>query len=189
MRQPVRHFVRICAETLPVVGPVYEFGALQVTGSPSENLRPLFKGHDYVGADMREGKGVDKVLDLHAIDLESESVGCVICVDTLEHVEYPRRAIDEMHRILKPEGFVVVSSVFEFPIHDHPNDFWRFTPEGFKSLLNPFATSFVGSFGREPENPQTVVGVGFKQEVSLPERFFEDYAKWEKWYTALIKEA
>ena len=113
---------------------------------------------------MREGPGVDKLLNLHDIDLPSESVGTILCFDTLEHVEYPHRALEQIHRILKPDGIAVISSVMNFPIHDHPFDYWRFTPEAFKSILKPFYRAFVGFAGMK-SFPHTIVGVGFKREI------------------------
>jgi SAM-dependent methyltransferase len=180
MRKPVRDFVELAASTLPLSGPVYEFGALQVFGEPDmEDLRPLFPGKHYVGCDFRAGPGVDQVLDLHAIDLPDASVGTVVTMDTFEHVEYPRRAIDEICRVLKPDGILLLSSVMKFPIHGYPNDYWRFTPEGFRSLLKPFAASFVGSYGDSEDFPQTIVGVGFKKTLANLDAFQDRYDKWE----------
>jgi SAM-dependent methyltransferase len=162
MRQIVKDFVAIVARSLPIDEPVYEFGALQVPGQEGfADLRPLFPGRQYVGCDMREGTGVDRILDLHHVDLRGPSVGTVLCMETLEHVEYPHAALREIHRILKPDGIAVISSAMDFPIHDYPSDYWRFTPEGFRSLLRPFAGAFVGYAG-DPRCPHTVVGIGFK---------------------------
>ena len=94
-----------------------------------------------------EGSGVDIVLNLHHINLSLESVGTVLILDTLEHVEFPRKAIEEIYRILKPCGILIISSVMNFPIHDYPYDYWRYTPEAFKSLLKPFTFSFVDLAG------------------------------------------
>ena len=121
MRQKIKDLVSIVATTLPIRGPIYEFGALQVPGQEGfADLRPYFPQQDYVGTDMLEGPGVDKLLDLYDIDLPSESVGTVLCFETLEHVEYPHRALEQIHRILKPDGIAVISSVMDFPIHDFP---------------------------------------------------------------------
>lgn len=166
MRGSIKRFVELVAETLPISEPIYEFGALQVRGQEGlADLRPLFPDKKYVGSDMREGPGVDVILDLHNIDLPSESVGTALILDTLEHVESPRKAIEEAYRILKSDGIVVISSVMYFPIHDHPYDYWRFTPEAFRSLLKPFASSFV-DFGGAACLPHTVVGIGFKGPLS-----------------------
>jgi len=52
--------------------------------------------------------GVDKVLDLYDINVPSGSVGTVLCLETLE-LWYPRKALEEIHRILKPDGIAVIS--------------------------------------------------------------------------------
>jgi SAM-dependent methyltransferase len=179
MRQLIKDFVSIAATALPIREPIFEFGSLQVPGQEGfADLRPFFPGREYVGADMREGTGVDRVLDLHDIDLPEESVGAVLCLDTLEHVEYPRRALEEIHRILKPDGIAVITSVMCFRIHDHPSDYWRFTPEAFRSILKPFSHCFIGYAGRS-DFPHTVVGVGFKGSCPPLETFTEKYEKWQ----------
>ena len=179
MRATIKDFVSIVALTLPIKAPIYEFGALQVPWQEGfADLRPLFPGKEYIGADMREGPGVDKILDLHHIDLPAECVGTVLCLETLEHVEYPHRALEEIHRVLEPDGIAVISSLMDFPIHDHPHDYWRFTPEAFRSLLKPFADSFIGYVGWEGF-PHTVVGVGFKGSRPQLLEFEKRYQQWK----------
>lgn len=179
MRRTIKSFAEIAARTLPIGEPIFEFGALQVPGQEDfADLRPLFPGKKYFGADMREGLGVDRVLNLHAIELESDSVGTILSLDTLEHVEYPHKAVAEIHRVLEPNGIAIVSSVMDFPIHDFPYDYWRFTPEAFRSLLKPFAHSFVGFAGRSTF-PHTVVGVGFKGVQPDMAEFLRQYEVWK----------
>jgi SAM-dependent methyltransferase len=169
MRPSVRDFVAVCAGSLRILEPLYEFGAFIVPGQEQlADLRSFFPGKKFVGTDMREGPGVDVVLDLHDIDLPDETAGTVLLLDTLEHVEYPRKALDEVHRILQPEGIVIMSSVMDFPIHAYPSDYWRYTPEAFRSLLKPFASCFVESLGRR-DFPHTLVAVGFKGSVAAEE--------------------
>ncbi len=180
MRQNIKDFASIVSTTLPIIEPIYEFGSFQVPKQIGfADLRPLFHNKKYIGCDMREGPGVDKILNLHAIDLTSESVGVVLCFDTLEHVEYPRKALKEIHRILKPNGIAVISSVMNFPIHDYPHDYWRFTPEAFKSILKPFSNSFVGFQGNK-NFPHTVVGIGIKGDMPPLTEFTEKYTVWQK---------
>ena len=167
MRPSIKKFVKICGETLPIQEPIYEFGSMQVSGQEGfADLRPYFPGKKYIGADMSQGIGVDVILDLHNINLPSESVGTVISCDTFEHVEYPRKALSEIHRILKPNGVLILSSVMLFPIHAAPNDYWRFTPEGFKSLLSHFSSQYIDWNGKE-ENPHTIIGVAMKTDYSF----------------------
>lgn len=179
MNQRNRDFVSICSNHFSIEEPIYEFGSMQVPGQEDfADLRPFFPGKEYVGADMREGLGVDKILNLHNLDLPADSVGTIICLNTLEHVEYPHKAVEEIYRVLKPNGIAVISSVMDFPIHDYPYDYWRFTPEGFKSLLKPFAASFVGFAGME-DFPHTVIGVGFKGGSPPLTQFEKSYQEWK----------
>jgi hypothetical protein len=166
MRQIILDFVKICATCTPIMEPIYEFGSLQVPGQEDfADLRPQFPGKEFVGADMRQGPGVDVILDLHDIKLDSQSVGTALVLETLEHVEFPRTAVRELWRILKPQGILIMSSLMNFPIHDYPSDYWRFTPEGFKSLLKIFDYALVEYSGRAAF-PHTVVGIGVKGTIS-----------------------
>lgn len=180
MRQAIRDFVRLCSELLPILEPVYEFGSFQVAGIEElANLRSLFPNKLYVGTDMREGPGVDVVLNLHKIDLPDLSVGAALILDTLEHVEFPHTAMAEVHRILKPNGLVIISSVMDYPIHEYPYDYWRFTPEAFKSILGSFENFFVGWAGFEIF-PHTVVAIGFKGPQPLMEEFKTQFSIWQQ---------
>ncbi len=179
-------------DTLPVHEPVYEFGSYQVENSGQEtDLRPLFNDKIFVGCDMRAGPGVDKVLNLHDIDLPDNTAGTVFLMDTLEHVEYPHRAVEEVHRILKPGGLLVMSSVLDFFIHETPNDFWRFTPDAFRSLLKPFARSHVGWYGPD-YFPQTLVAVAFKHDDDAAppdlQAFQQRYQPWTEKFTHLTRQ-
>jgi hypothetical protein len=92
-----------------------------------------------------------------------------------------------IHRILKPHGIAIISSVMNFPIHDHPYDYWRFTPEAFKSILKPFSNSFVG-FAGDKKFPHTVVGIGFKGETPSLSEFSNMYNNWQKKQKSSIKQ-
>jgi SAM-dependent methyltransferase len=121
----------------------------------------MFDVREYIGCDIQAGPGVDRIEDIHSLSLPDESVGTVVCFETLEHVADPIRAVQEMHRVLKPGGVLAISSVMFFPIHEHPWDFWRFTPEGFERLLEPFESRIVLSHGYRLL-PEGVYGVGVK---------------------------
>jgi SAM-dependent methyltransferase len=185
VRPSINSLVGIFARAIAVEEPIYEFGSLQVEGQEEiADLRIHFPGRRYVGTDMRNGPGVDRVLDVQELDLESGTVGTAILIDTLEHVEDPRLALAEVHRVLTAGGVVLMTSVMRFRIHEHPHDYWRFTPEAFRSLLRGFEFSWV-DFAGEEDFPHTVVGIGAKG--SRPEgleRFAAKYAAWKEWARA-----
>ena len=100
MRPFIRDFVNICSETLDLNEPVYEFGSRisEIDQRQIANLRPLFAGKKYVGCDIQSGEGVDKLIDACDTGLLPCSVGTVIMVETLEHLEFPREAMREIFR-------------------------------------------------------------------------------------------
>lgn len=160
----MRKLIERLDRAVPFPEPVYEFGALQPEGQAERAIRSLFEGRDYVGCDFREGPGVDRVLDLEALDLPDASVGSVIALDTIEHVERFWTAAEEIRRVLRPGGFAVLTSVMYFPIHAYPSDYWRFTPEGFRALGRPFETLLVEWAGLR-DFPHSVVLVGGGAEL------------------------
>lgn len=164
MRDSTYDFMKLVVGQIDLPEPIFEFGAFQIDGQQS--IRHLFTGKNYVGCDFRLGTGVDRILDLHAIDLPGESVGSAVLLDTLEHVRKPSLAMAEVYRILKPDGVVVMSSCMYFHIHGYPDDYWRFTPSGFLALLDAFETKQAWSAGNR-RMPHTVVAVGCKGKTVL----------------------
>lgn len=183
MRANVRAFVAAAAAEFDLPGPVYEFGSYIVPGQETiGDLRPLFPGREYVGCDMREGPGVDRVEDLAQLSLADESAPTIVCVETLEHVFEVRRAVDELLRVLTPGGMIVITTPFNFHLHGYPDDYWRLTPSCLQGLLAPLAATVVGSQGVE-SFPHTVLAVGCKAPLpadfaARTERFIARFQAW-----------
>jgi SAM-dependent methyltransferase len=162
MRDHNKAFCRLVAETLHCPGPVFEFGSYQVEGQEGyANLRGLFPGKKFVGCDVRDGPGVDRVLDVTAIDLPDETVGTVLCIETFEHVFRLWDAFGEIYRVLQPGGVFIITAPLNFRIHAYPDDYWRMTPSCLRRLLFRYATRVSGFQGHRTF-PHTVMGVAVK---------------------------
>src|SRR6266516_5688764 len=160
-------FVGDLAERLELPEPIVEFGSMQVEPGQPNDLRPLFAGRRFIGTDLREGPGVDRVEDLRRLTFADGEVGTALCLDTLEHCADPLAACRELHRVLAAGGVCVISSVMLIGIHAHPSDYWRFTPEGFRLLLAAFDDSDVAAIG-DPDHPFFVFGAATKsRELGL----------------------
>jgi SAM-dependent methyltransferase len=85
-------------------------------------------------------------LDIMDTKLEKDTYDMVVASAILEHVPYPGRAVDEMHRILKPGGRVFVAVPFNQPYHPSPFDFFRFTPDGILVIMEQFREIDFGYF-------------------------------------------
>jgi SAM-dependent methyltransferase len=91
-----------------------------------------------VAVDLHPGPGVQVVGDAQALGFVDGSFDVVLCTEMLEHVPEPQRAVDEMRRVLKAGGLLVLSTRFLFPIHDAPHDYFRYTKYGLRHLLREF---------------------------------------------------
>ncbi|WP_181706871.1 class I SAM-dependent methyltransferase [Chthonobacter rhizosphaerae] len=82
---------------------------------------------------VRDGLPADVVSIL--ADIPNGSYDAVFSVDSIEHVRTPWRVADEIARILKPGGITFHTTVFTTRYQPRPEDFFRFTPDGLKSLF------------------------------------------------------
>ncbi len=88
-----------------------------------------------VGADMQVGDGVDIVADLE--------LGCVggyfahiECMSVLEHVRRPWLLTANIEAALAPRGSIFITVPFVWKVHGYPDDYWRMTISGVKSLFS-----------------------------------------------------
>jgi len=82
---------------------------------------------------------IDMICDITDMKpISDESIGLVLNLESLEHLPYPQKGIDEIHRVLRPDGLLILTTVMHFKIHRAPKDYWRFTPDGIELLLNRF---------------------------------------------------
>lgn len=163
MNAILRGLVRAAAETFTLPGPILEIGSYQVSGQEdAADLRTLFPGRLYLGMDVRSGRGVDVRASVEALPCADASIGTILAISTLEHVPRFWRAFDEMRRVLRPDGALLVACPFYFHLHAHPNDFWRFTPEALELLLAPYPSKIIGCHGPRAR-PANVWGLAFRE--------------------------
>lgn len=132
--------------------PTLEVGSFDVNGSP----RKHFSG-DYLGIDLREGPGVDRVADAEHLPFDDGSWPQVVCCEMLEHALRPWRVVAEMARVLAPGGRLLASARgFDewgaWRYHGHPDDHYRFGREAFRALFTG-AGLVVVDFGADHIGP------------------------------------
>lgn len=77
----------------------------------------------------------DIIASAEKIPLPAESVDGVLCTQVLEHLPHPWIAIQEMHRILRPGGYCVVTVPQLNELHEQPHDYYRYTNYGLSILF------------------------------------------------------
>lgn len=85
--------------------------------------------------DIDAARNPEIIADVHDLPFKDEEFDVVLCIEVLEHVLDPKKAIAEMKRVLKKEGSLILTTRFVYPIHDAPHDYWRFTKYGLKELF------------------------------------------------------
>jgi len=88
--------------------------------APEACFIPRFErihGNDYVTADIESPLAKVK-MDVHNIPFDQNSFDVVLCNHVLEHVTDDIRAINEIHRVLKPGGFAILQVPFFSPVPD-----------------------------------------------------------------------
>ncbi len=88
-----------------------------------------------VGIDLACGKSTNLLSDAHQLPFSDGSFDTILCTEVLEHLKEPKAAITEMKRVLKKEGKVVLTTCFVYPLHESPNDYFRFTKFGLTELF------------------------------------------------------
>lgn len=99
---------------------------------------------DIKNVDVENFPGVDIVANITDLPLADASVDAVVCDQVLEHVTDPLHAMQELHRVLKPGGYVYISMPFLYPFHASPSDFYRWTHKGYEQLLKGFEVVDIG---------------------------------------------
>lgn len=95
--------------------------------------------------------------DIHALPVKDGKVDILLNIEVIEHVRFPRIAVDEMHRVLKKGGVLILTTPFLLPYHgksnkrdeaNHENypDLWRFTHQGLEELAARFSETKVFAY-------------------------------------------
>jgi len=80
--------------------------------------------------------------------IKKNTFDTVICTQVLEHVENPKKVIEEIHKATKKNGTLILSTPFLERYHPDPKDYWRFTEDGLRILLkNKFEIIHIHPIG------------------------------------------
>jgi SAM-dependent methyltransferase len=98
----------------------------------------------FLNVDFLEVDGVDVVADVQHLPFRSDSVAAIDCDAVLEHVADAKLAVSELHRVLRPAGFLHVVVPFCQASHAYPSDYRRWTTQGLRELMHDFEIVDVG---------------------------------------------
>lgn len=101
---------------------------------------PALQGRRLVTLDITSDTGPDVVADITRFNphIPEGQFDALLCTEVLEHVVDPFAAVREMRRIVKPGGYILITTPLNCRIHGPVPDCWRFTEFGLKVLLRDF---------------------------------------------------
>ncbi len=81
--------------------------------------------------------------DAMELPLQDATFDTALLLQVLEHLDDPQKALNEAYRILRKNGFIIISVPFMYPIHDAPYDYYRFTEHAIKKMLKKAGFNIV----------------------------------------------
>jgi O-antigen biosynthesis protein len=110
----------------------------------------------YLGVDKRRGEGVDVVSELpRQLPFGESSIGVVRAMDFLEHVEDKIALINELYRVLAPNGLLLSMTpstdgrgAWQDPTHVagyNENSFWYYTDQAYQRYVPEIKARFQAS--------------------------------------------
>lgn len=101
--------------------------------------RPVCRFKKVISMDFDNYPNLDVLGDALRIPFADGAFDLVWLGGVLEHIQDPRQAIKEIHRVLKKGGYLYAEVPFFQRVHAAPADFQRFTIVGLTELCSPFS--------------------------------------------------
>lgn len=109
-------------------------------GCGTKPYEKFFNHSEYIGLEIettlnRELKKADYFYDGGKFPFDSAQFDSIVTNQVLEHVFNPIEFLNEINRVLKTGGKLLLTVPFVWDEHEQPNDFARYSSFGLKSLL------------------------------------------------------
>jgi SAM-dependent methyltransferase len=119
----------------------YLKGRLLDFGCGSRPYRELFDVQEYIGLDIEESghlhrnEQIDVYYDGKMIPFNDNHFDSIFSSEVFEHIFNLEQMLDELYRVIKPGGHMLITLPFVWDEHEIPYDFARYTSFGITHLL------------------------------------------------------
>lgn len=131
-----------------------------------------YYGVEYSPKSGYRGNRADVAGDASEMPFANESIDTILCTEVMEHVMNPEKVMTEFARVLKPEGVIIITVPFFYPIHD-AFDFFRYAHDGIAVMMK--------RQGLEIEEVVPLSGGGVTLAIMFNLFWFDLGFMWTKW--------
>jgi SAM-dependent methyltransferase len=103
-------------------------------GCGDKPFEALLAPHSSIGVD-KSALTADIVADISTLPLTTGSIDTVICFRVMDDIAETTMFLDEVYRVLRPGGVLLLSVNQTWRTHDPPDDYYRWTKFGLKYVL------------------------------------------------------
>lgn len=118
-------------------------------GTVGQGMDALYANGDIsiYSFDIYASDWVQLIADAHKIPFAEDTFDAVVIQAVLEHVLQPNTVVNEIWRVLKPDGLVYAETPFMQQVHEGAYDFTRFSESGHRYLFRQFEMISSGPNG------------------------------------------
>lgn len=131
-------------ELIPILQKTWGGNILDV-GSKDARYKKHIQHFTYTTLDNDPKHKTDIIADITTYKTK-QKYDTILCTQVLEHIPNPQKAIQQMHKLLKKGGTLILTTPFIFPIHSN-SDYYRFSPQALQELLKKFKTTTITPVG------------------------------------------
>ena len=128
----------------------YITGKTLDVGSGSKPYFNLFKNvTEYIGLDVEQSghshklESIDVFYDGKTFPFEENSFDSLVFFEVLEHVFNPETFFKQIKKVVRPQGYCLVSIPFIWGEHEQPFDFARYSSFGLKYMFDQYGFEIV----------------------------------------------
>lgn len=147
------HSKELLKKLVPKVdGAVLEIGSLDNGDGKSTQLRDFYTNGEYIGIDIQAGMNVDWAVDICNYDnfnnsnvWELNKANLIFAISVFEHLSKPWIAANNLTYLLQKNGLLFISVPWIWRYHPYPDDYFRYSFSGIKSLFPGFEWLYEGT--------------------------------------------
>jgi SAM-dependent methyltransferase len=135
-REHLNNFIKRCSKNISLP----KSKLLEIGPQKRSEVQIYFSECNIKTLDLVDDYNPDIIGDITKYNshIPAESYDIITCLEILEHTVNPFSAIEELRRILKHNGYLLLSAPLNWRIHGPAPDCWRITEFGWKVLLKDF---------------------------------------------------